>query len=506
MPYKKVKTGDKWKVVKEDDESKEFGTHDSEAEADAQLAALYANEDKVEKFMKFEKFVQLAKVDLRTHTVWGIATSQDVDSVGEAMHYEKSKPNFVKWSQQFAKATGGRSFGNVRGMHQSTAAGKIIHFELRDAKKEVYIGAEIVDPGEWEKCEKGVYTGFSIGGSYGERWDEGGVTYYEAIPSEISLVDNPCNKAAVFEFVKMDGSVERRHISATNEETTDMKKVFPPAKPGAPADEEKKESPFPPAAAAEGKENPAAEPAPKDETPPGAEGKKTEPSAKAPAPEGQDAAAEPSKAMALIDAAVADGTLDPDVAKQLKAAIAEEESGEGAMPGMGESGMPAAQSTDEIRALVLDLLVEVGLVERVGEDTESRPKIAKRLGGVQPEYLAGEMRKIGDSHANALQKALDQAHAELDDASEQINLRVTRDINALAKDIAKIYADVDTRLAKVTGLGPVVREIGALTSQSIAKTQEIVGLQSLLAGATTEKERQDILNRITQIEISRIQK
>ncbi len=43
MPWHKVHTGSKWKVVK-DDGGKVVGTHDTEEQANAQLAALYANE------------------------------------------------------------------------------------------------------------------------------------------------------------------------------------------------------------------------------------------------------------------------------------------------------------------------------------------------------------------------------------------------------------------------------------------------------------------------------
>lgn len=45
MPYEAVKRGDKW-IVQKQGGGKTFGTHDSKAEADAQLAALYANEPK----------------------------------------------------------------------------------------------------------------------------------------------------------------------------------------------------------------------------------------------------------------------------------------------------------------------------------------------------------------------------------------------------------------------------------------------------------------------------
>ena len=44
MPYEVIKRGDKWLVQKPD--GKSFGEHDTKAEADAQLAALYANEQR----------------------------------------------------------------------------------------------------------------------------------------------------------------------------------------------------------------------------------------------------------------------------------------------------------------------------------------------------------------------------------------------------------------------------------------------------------------------------
>lgn len=158
--------------------------------------------------MNFESFVQLTKIDASKHQVWGIATSEVKDNSGEIMHYEKSKPNFQKWSDGFAKASGNKSLGNLRSMHQPIATGKIISMELRDNTKEIFIGAEVIDEQEWKKVEKGVYTGFSIGGKYGETWTENNARYYEAIPAEISLVDKPCNSDAQFEFVRVDGVSE----------------------------------------------------------------------------------------------------------------------------------------------------------------------------------------------------------------------------------------------------------------------------------------------------------
>jgi hypothetical protein len=68
--------------------------------------------------------------------------------------------------------------------------------------------ADIVDDNEWNKVLKGVYTGFSIGGSYAKKWTdpvEKSAKRYTAKPSEVSIVDVGCNPDATFCMVKADG-------------------------------------------------------------------------------------------------------------------------------------------------------------------------------------------------------------------------------------------------------------------------------------------------------------
>lgn len=163
----------------------------------------------------FSTFLQLQKVDVAKREVWGVAALEQPDRAGEIMDYEKSLPNFLNWSRDMEKASGGRSLGNVRAMHKDTAAGKVIHLEPRDSDKSIYIGAKIVDDNEWKKVLEGVYTGFSVGGSYGLKWPDAmlkNITRYEAKPVEISLVDVPCMPGAQFEIVKADGSSELRKL------------------------------------------------------------------------------------------------------------------------------------------------------------------------------------------------------------------------------------------------------------------------------------------------------
>jgi len=155
------------------------------------------------------RFIPITKVDAERREVWGVAAEEAPDKSDEVMDYEWSKPNFEKWSQAIQLASGGKSLGNVRAMHQPVAAGKIIDMHLDDATKTIHIGTKIVDDNEWNKVVEGVYTGFSVGGKYGEkRKRDGRLLRYEAVPEEISIVDNPCMHGAVFTMVKAGGAME----------------------------------------------------------------------------------------------------------------------------------------------------------------------------------------------------------------------------------------------------------------------------------------------------------
>ena len=110
-------------------------------------------------------FAQIAKIDESKHEVWGIATAEVIDKEGEIFDYDSSKPYFKKWSDEIAKATDGKSLGNVREMHAPSAVGKLVAIDFDDDLKQVRVGARIVDSAAWQKCMQGVYTGFSIGGA-----------------------------------------------------------------------------------------------------------------------------------------------------------------------------------------------------------------------------------------------------------------------------------------------------------------------------------------------------
>lgn len=157
--------------------------------------------------MSFELFIPLKKVDVEKRLIYGVAAMEMPDRAGETFDYEASKPNIIAWSNDFLKATGGESWGNLRAMHQNISAGKLIDIAFDDEGKTVSVCAKVVDDAEWGKVLEKVYTGFSFGGRYGKRWiDPSGQKRYEAKPAELSLADRPAIAGATFTLVKADGS------------------------------------------------------------------------------------------------------------------------------------------------------------------------------------------------------------------------------------------------------------------------------------------------------------
>ncbi len=158
-------------------------------------------------------FIPITKVDAAQRLVYGLATAEAEDRVGEICDYASTKPLYEKWSEEIAKSSRGKSLGNLRAMHGPVAAGKVTAITFNDAGKQIEICAKVVDDGEWAKVVEGVYTGFSQGGAYERRWtDADGRTRYTAAPNEISLVDLPCLPQATFEMIKADGTSERRQF------------------------------------------------------------------------------------------------------------------------------------------------------------------------------------------------------------------------------------------------------------------------------------------------------
>ena len=178
-------------------------------------------------------------MDVDARLVHGVATAEAPDLAGEIFDYESSKPFFEAWSATAREASGGKSLGAVRAMHNRIAAGKLTDIAFDDEGKRILVSAKIVDDDEWAKVIEGVYTGFSQGGRYVKRWTDGDtrLTRFTADPSEISLVDVPCLPGATFEVVK-DGVVEERAFAPptmtnTLQETPAPQPAAPPPPPEA---------------------------------------------------------------------------------------------------------------------------------------------------------------------------------------------------------------------------------------------------------------------------------
>jgi hypothetical protein len=160
-------------------------------------------------------FVPIVKIDAAKRLVYGVVTAEAPDALGEVCDYASTKPHYQKWSQKFAAATDGKSFGNLRAMHGAVAAGKLVDIAFNDDARRIEICGKVVDDAEWQKVEEGVYTGFSQGGRYVRRWtdpEDPTLMRYTAEPTEVSLVDHPCLPDATFAVIKADGSMEARRF------------------------------------------------------------------------------------------------------------------------------------------------------------------------------------------------------------------------------------------------------------------------------------------------------
>lgn len=145
---------------------------------------------------------QITKVDEEQRRVWGVATSDALDSQGDVLDYDASKAAVADWMK----------VGNIREMHDAKkAVGKAFDYNANDAKKEITVGAYISRSADgentWQKVKEGILTGFSVGGKVlNSKLDKIADKTINRITewsmSELSLVDNPANPTAQIVMVK----------------------------------------------------------------------------------------------------------------------------------------------------------------------------------------------------------------------------------------------------------------------------------------------------------------
>jgi hypothetical protein len=179
-------------------------------------------------FMPLTKVVEL---DDGTVEVHGRTAAEEPDPKKEIFDYGSSKPLIKAWSDNALQASGGLSKGNLRAMHNPRiAAGILTSLDFKDGEKAIDAVAKVVDANEAKKVLAGVYTGFSWGGNYARKWQDGDYTRYAAQPSELSLADNPMIKSARFTLVKVDGSEEEKECSKVVEAGALQKRLSAVAK------------------------------------------------------------------------------------------------------------------------------------------------------------------------------------------------------------------------------------------------------------------------------------
>lgn len=163
-----------------------------------------------------ELFARLAKVHEEERVIHARALCEEVDRSGEIIDYDEAVTAFKKWSAEMQASSGGKSMGNVRVMHQPRVAGRIIDVSYNDQERAIDVVIKVDDEQIWQMCKTGAYTGLSIGGAYGRKWNDPEnpkVTRYAPKLSEVSIVDRPCVASATFQLLKADGSSSEKHFA-----------------------------------------------------------------------------------------------------------------------------------------------------------------------------------------------------------------------------------------------------------------------------------------------------
>lgn len=183
-------------------------------------------------FLKFHQFAKLEDSKDGPPTIWGIATWEQPDSDNELCDYETAKQVYQAWSSKAFKRTSNAgqepSLGNIRLQHGSEVGGKATKLEFDDKAKEVWLGSEPISDAVHDQLKKGMYTGYSQGGSYawracadceGQMPLQQGYNYCQNCEknvnvryglkriAEVSYVDSPATGEG-FEHVKANGSTE----------------------------------------------------------------------------------------------------------------------------------------------------------------------------------------------------------------------------------------------------------------------------------------------------------
>ena len=429
-----------------------------------------------------------------TLTVEGIASAETVDATGEtvlASAMEAALPDF------FAYGT-----GNLREMHQLSAAGTVDVAEVNDEGL-TRITATVVDPVAVLKCKSGVYKGFSIGGKVLARdpKDRKVITKIKLV--EISLVDRPCCPEAKIEVWKAESegtSMDPETEGAAAPEPVTQPVPAPAAAPtvSVPAAETAKAVPAPVEASVAELAPSAPVVEPPAEVPPAAA------VASEPAPVAVETPAPPEGEPAADEAAKADA-VEPAAPTALARALAAVDALEGAVT-KAAGGEDLAKGMYTVRSFA-DVLSSIAyIVSDLKSEAEfegdASPVPAKMqawlLAGVPlfKEMAAEEIDELvarvtaqkaegaAALTATAEADALTKAHAAVADETAALKAQIDERESALSKladRVEPLAATVDAlskRLAAVEAQPAPAKTAGTLAKaapNSVSKEQDSAG-------------------------------
>lgn len=160
--------------------------------------------------------------------------------------------------------------------------------------------------------------------------------------------------------------------------------------------------------------------------------------------------------------------------------------------------MPAGQglSADAVKEIVVNLLTELGLVQREGDTT-------------QKADFGGDLRKSIHTYGETLGQFDETLHSLSEKLQSMDELRKSFDArtSTLAADLVSVAAgaeSLNTRLEameKNGGMGPVLRQLGNITPQETADEQQAEMLTKMAGNTTDPMVKQSLMNEAARLRV-----
>ncbi len=157
------------------------------------------------------------RADEDEQMIYGVAVSEypveEMPGLRVILDYDATKRAAEEWA----------AYGNIREMHQMSAVGVAREITPRDERRDLFIGAHIVDAEAWQKVKAGVYKAFSVWADprewvvESENDESETVRVLEYVIEEVSLCDrgkdpnaqvtlwrSPGSRTAFIDLVRQD--------------------------------------------------------------------------------------------------------------------------------------------------------------------------------------------------------------------------------------------------------------------------------------------------------------